>query len=181
MPKFLAIHNESNIDRVLLESRWTEIAKDPRADWQLTLFSEDPGERYSEWDAPDRYAIETIFRDLEIGWSEILEVEVTSPSEWRLWEMELGKGMTNCWEALGCGREPGGARAADEAGVCPVAVNTGNRGKNRGRFSGRYCWKVVGTFCESEVQDDYARKMVDCAMCEFFQRVKDEEGDRFEP
>ncbi len=83
MPKYLTIHNETHLDRVLLESRWTEISKDPRADWQMSLFNLELGVRYCEWDAPHPLVLETIFRELGIKWSEILEVDVTSASQWR--------------------------------------------------------------------------------------------------
>lgn len=180
MPKYLTVHNETNLERVLLESRWSEISKDPRADWQMTLFNLELGLRYCEWDAPAAQVLETIFRELGIKWSEILEVEVTSASQWRLWGLRSGQRMLNCWEVMNCGRAPGGAVAA-EKGVCPVAVHGRHSGANRGLHAGRYCWKVVGTFCEGKPQESFAEKMRDCGMCEFFRKVKAEEADRFEP
>ncbi len=87
MPKYLTIHKETDLDRVLLESRWTEISRDPRADWQLTLYNTDTGQRFCEWDAPYPEVIEEIFRELGIKWTEIIEVEVTSASKWKLWEI----------------------------------------------------------------------------------------------
>jgi Nickel responsive protein SCO4226-like len=180
MPKYLTIHQENNVDRITLESRWTEIAKDSRAKWQMTLFNTDLGTRYCEWDASNKEHIVEIFKDLGIKWSEIIEVEVTAAPEWHLWEMESREGSTNCWENLLCGRELGGDRAT-ELGVCPAAVDSPYDGRNRGQFAGRCCWKVVGTFCEGRAQTDHAEKMRDCAMCDFFQRVRKEEGTRFEP
>lgn len=179
MPTFLTIHDENHIDRITLESRWTEISWDPRADWQLTLYNLELGKRFCEWEAPNAATIEQIFRELGIKWTEILEVGVTSSSKWRLWGMESAKQMSNCWEVLRCGRELGG-RHVDSKGVCPASCNANNWGKNRGLFAGRYCWKVAGTYCLGEVQGEFAQKMTDCAMCEFFQRVKREEGERFE-
>ncbi|MEW6349480.1 MAG: hypothetical protein AB1646_10500 [Thermodesulfobacteriota bacterium] len=88
MPKYLTIHEETAVDRVLLESRWAEIAMDARADWELTLFNLEQGRRWCEWDAPDTQAIEQILTDLGIKWTEILEVQVTTPSQWRLWEVQ---------------------------------------------------------------------------------------------
>ena len=85
MPKFMTIHNESNLDRVTLESRWTEISMDLRADWKMTLYNLERGIRFCEWNAPNTESIEEIFRDLGIAWSEILEVEATQSSEWRPW------------------------------------------------------------------------------------------------
>ncbi|MEJ2719472.1 MAG: hypothetical protein P8182_20465, partial [Deltaproteobacteria bacterium] len=178
--KFLTIHDETNVDRVVLESRWTEISRDRRADWQMTLFDLDRGKRFCEWDAANAEVIKQILGELGIKWSEILKVEVAAASQWRLWEIEAGKHMKNCWEVMNCAREPGGIEAA-EKGVCPAASDHLNWGRNRGQFAGRYCWKVIGTFCNGGVQEDFAEKMRDCAMCQFFQQVKREEGERFEP
>jgi len=85
MPKYLTTHEEKFVDGILLESRWTELSRDTRAEWIMTLFNTDLGQRYCEWDAPDPQAIERIFDDHGIKWSEILEVEVTRPSDWRHW------------------------------------------------------------------------------------------------
>jgi len=86
MPKYLTIHYEMAVDRLLLESRWTEISMDSRAEWIMSAFNLEKGRRWCEWDAPDPQVIEEIFRDLGIIWSEILEVEVTRASQQRLWE-----------------------------------------------------------------------------------------------
>lgn len=94
MPKYLTIHNESQADRALLESRWSEISKDPRADWQMTLFNIELGIRYCEWDAPNPQVLETIFQELGIKWSQILKVDVTAASEWRLWGQKTRQAQT---------------------------------------------------------------------------------------
>jgi hypothetical protein len=86
MPKYLTIHHENTVDRVLLESRWTEISMDKRALWEVTLFNLEQGIRWCEWEAPNRAAIEEIFDELGIKWTEILEVEVTTASRWRSWD-----------------------------------------------------------------------------------------------
>jgi hypothetical protein len=88
MPKYLTIHHENTVDRVLLESRWTEISMDKRALWGVTLFNLEQGRRWCEWEAPNRAAIEKIFGELGIKWTEILEVEVTTAARWRSWEAQ---------------------------------------------------------------------------------------------
>ena len=181
MPKYLTIHQETNMDRLVLEARWAEIANDTRrATWQMTLFNIEEGIRYCEWDAPHEDALKEIFQQLGIKYSQVLEVEVTGPSEWRRWQMESGKRTSNCWEVMNCGRQTGGPRV-DEMGVCPVASDLIHHRKNRGLFAGRYCWKVVGTLCEDKAQREFAVKMRDCATCKFFQQVKSEEGSMFIP
>jgi hypothetical protein len=92
MPKYLTLHHETAVDRVLLESRWTEISMDPRADWIMTVFNLEEGRRWCEWSAPDPQAIEEILRDLGIKWTEILEVEVTRASQQRLREARSERG-----------------------------------------------------------------------------------------
>ncbi|MGO8879820.1 MAG: nickel-binding protein [Desulfomonilaceae bacterium] len=177
MPKYLTVHNETNVDKITLETRWTEICRDTRASWQMTLFNTAEGIRYCEWDAPHEDVLKEIFEQLGIKYSEIIEVDVTVPSEWRRRQMESAKGLSNCWEVMNCGRQTGGHRV-DEMGVCPVAADLSHHGKNRGSFAGRYCWKVIGTLCGDKAQTEYAVKMRDCAKCKFFHQVKSEEGSQ---
>lgn len=84
----------------------------------------------------------------------------------------------NCWEVKQCGREPGGAKVA-ELGECPAAASEVGAGVNGGRACGRICWAVTGTFCGGKVQGTFAEKRVSCLSCEFFSKVKREEGHGF--
>ena len=72
----------------------------------------------------------------------------------------------NCWEFKKCGREKGGARAA-ELGVCPAWPD-----------HGRLCAHMVGTLCGGKVQGTFALKTKDCQQCEFF---KSEHYDHSNP
>jgi len=94
MPKYLTIHHETSVDKVLLESRWSEISMDARADWEMTLFNLEQGRRWCEWDAPNPHVIEQIFQDHGIKWTEILEVEVTTASRQRLWDVRSKRPVT---------------------------------------------------------------------------------------
>ena len=85
----------------------------------------------------------------------------------------------NCWEATGCGREPGGKNA--EHGVCPAAVAREHDGINNGCNGGRHCWRIAGTLCGGQVRGAFASKLVNCAYCEFFGNVLDEMGSNYEP
>jgi hypothetical protein len=69
---------------------------------------------------------------------------------------KAGARRPNCWEFTGCGREKGGAKAA-ERGVCPAWPDNG--------YS---CALVNGTFCNGQVQGDFASKVGGCATCDFF-------------
>ncbi len=84
----------------------------------------------------------------------------------------------NCWQWKQCERQPGGAKVA-ELGVCPASTEAKHNGKNGGSNAGRYCWKVAGTLCKGKVQGSYANKIMDCVRCEFYQKVKEEEGKDF--
>ena len=84
----------------------------------------------------------------------------------------------NCWEFKKCGREPGGAKVA-ELGVCPVANETLSNGLNEGSNAGRICWAVAGTLCGGRVQGTFAQKRRSCVQCDFYKRVKEEEGKDF--
>lgn len=81
----------------------------------------------------------------------------------------------NCWEALKCGREPGGDKA-EELGTCPAAIDTAFDGFNQGSKGGRLCWLVAGTFCRGEVQGTFAKKQISCRGCSFYKQVHLEEG-----
>ena len=86
----------------------------------------------------------------------------------------------NCWEFKKCGREPHGERSLD-LGVCPAAVDKVLAGVNRGKYAGRVCWVVAGTMCGGEIQGSFAQKCESCEQCDFYNFVKEEEGDNFVP
>ncbi len=87
---------------------------------------------------------------------------------------------TNCWEEKQCERHSGGEKVV-ELGVCPAATELKHDGKNNGKDGGRYCWKIAGTLCEGKVQGTYAAKLMDCVRCDFYKKVKEEEGENFVP
>jgi Rrf2 family protein len=76
-------------------------------------------------------------------------------------------GRTNCWEFKRCGRNQGGEKV-QELGVCPAYPDYG-----------RFCWRVAGTMCDGVVQGTFAEKLPSCKVCDFFLKVKEEEGERF--
>ncbi len=80
----------------------------------------------------------------------------------------------NCWEFKGCGREPGGKKAA-ELGVCPATVHEELNGAHGGKNAGRACWVVAGSLCGGKIQGTYAQKLLNCWRCEFMLSVKQEE------
>lgn len=84
----------------------------------------------------------------------------------------------NCWEYMKCGREPGGAAAA-EKGVCPAAEFAPADGYLGGKNGGRACCFVTGTFCEEVLQGTYRDKSKNCWDCEFYRRLRHEHGAAF--
>ena len=85
----------------------------------------------------------------------------------------------NCWEFKQCGRQPGGAKVS-EMGVCPSATTKEADTCNSGRNAGRICWAVAGTFCGGKVQGTAAQKRCSCMSCDFYYKVKEEEGSSFQ-
>lgn len=81
----------------------------------------------------------------------------------------------NCWEFKKCGRESGGANAA-ELGVCPSALEDRTDSINGGKHAGRACWVVAGTFRTGKRYCTFAEKMDTCINCDFYQLVLNEEG-----
>ncbi|KAA3605083.1 MAG: hypothetical protein DWQ01_21040 [Planctomycetota bacterium] len=81
----------------------------------------------------------------------------------------------NCWEYFQCGREPGGSKS-DSLGVCPVAVQSSDDGRNHGRMGGRLCWTIAGSPCAP----DKGLKFRKCVNCTFFAKVMEEEGRNFD-
>lgn len=84
----------------------------------------------------------------------------------------------NCWEFKNCGREPGGNKTS-ELGICPAAAEISANGVNGGNCGGRACWAIAGTLCGNKVQGTFASKLANCLQCEFYRKVRDEEGAAF--
>ena len=87
------------------------------------------------------------------------------------------KETLNCWDYFKCGREPGGDKV-DEFGVCAASEDPSFDGINNGKCGGRFCWAVAGTFCDGEKQGSFAKKMKNCAKCDFFKKVQTEEAGK---
>jgi hypothetical protein len=77
----------------------------------------------------------------------------------------------NCWDALNCGRGPGGPGRP-----CPAATDTSANGVNGGINAGRVCWAIAGTFCEDKAEGVQATNLASCFGCQFFRQVLNEEG-----
>jgi len=85
----------------------------------------------------------------------------------------------NCWEFNKCGREAGGVNS-EKLGICPAALTAEADGSNRGCNGGRVCWVLAGTMCKGEIQGTFAEKLKSCIQCEFYKKVREEEGFKFD-
>lgn len=83
-------------------------------------------------------------------------------------------GHENCWEFMKCGREK-----LNKKGICPAVIEAKADKINRGLNGGRVCWAVAGTYCNGKVQGTYAQKLLSCLLCDFRQKVREEEEFRF--
>ncbi len=80
----------------------------------------------------------------------------------------------NCWEVKKCGRTNLNAKP------CPVVTETKLHGVHGGTKGGRACWVVAGTLCEGTEQGAFAAKYHNCEKCDFYLRVKQEEGGQYQ-
>lgn len=81
----------------------------------------------------------------------------------------------NCWEIKKCGKERN-LFSSDKSVVCPAAISSEHNGDNGGINGGRICWRVSGTYCNGETQSTYVFKAMNCAKCEVYKQIRDEEG-----
>jgi len=84
----------------------------------------------------------------------------------------------NCWDFNQCGREHGG-KNIEKLGKCHSIKYKSFNGINGGLFGGRYCWHIAGTFQDGEPTCIQLGKIESCDICEFYLKVKEEEGDNF--
>ncbi len=85
----------------------------------------------------------------------------------------------NCWECKHCGREPGGKNVG-ALGVCPAATDSRLHGVHGGKNAGRTCWVIAGTLCEGKVQGTFGLKYKNCEQCDFYKKVRQEEGTGYQ-
>jgi hypothetical protein len=82
----------------------------------------------------------------------------------------------NCWEMKRCGRGPGGENTKS-LGVCPAALPNRYDGINGGKYGGRICWTVTGTF-NDEIQLENAKHLETCIACIVLKQIyRDERRD----
>ncbi len=80
----------------------------------------------------------------------------------------------NCWEYKKCQRGPGGEKVK-ESGMCAAAAQTRLDGVHGGKNGGRACWIL----CFDHQQESFHSTFAQCARCDFYRNVKNEEGADF--
>ena len=84
----------------------------------------------------------------------------------------------NCWEYKKCGYGPNVKKSGHM--ICPTVSEGRLNGVHNGAQAGRACWVIAGTFCNGDVQGKFAQKYGTCMNCDFYQKVLEEEGHKFE-
>lgn len=82
MPHYMTVHYEPGTPAKVIQTRWIDFAQERRALWRRTWHNLELGKRYCWWDAPDREALEEVLKERGVPWEEILQVDLTTPSEW---------------------------------------------------------------------------------------------------
>ncbi len=90
------------------------------------------------------------------------------------WDSKNVLNKQNCWEAFQCGYQSGG-RNIHMLGICPAGLQESIDGIHGGKYAGRACWAVAGTFCGNRIQGTSALKWGMCRNCGFFWQVRKEE------
>jgi hypothetical protein len=88
--KYLVIHVDPNIPWEKVEENWAKLANVKNATWIRTCYNKAKGVRYCVWLAPSEDVLETIFKQLDISYESIIEVEETVPDLWgKKWQEHL--------------------------------------------------------------------------------------------
>jgi rubrerythrin len=85
----------------------------------------------------------------------------------------------NCWEVHLCGRQLDNGHGHGDL-TCPAAADKRLNGMHGGLNAGRACWVVAGTSCKGEARGAYFHKFKSCRACDFYLRVREEEGSLFQ-
>ena len=88
------------------------------------------------------------------------------------------KKRLNCWEYENCGYGPNENNKINK--ICPTVSEVRLDGVRNGAKVGRACWVVAGADCNGAVQGKFATKYNTCSNCDFYQKVLEEEGPKFE-
>jgi len=90
MKKFMAVHRDPKISWKMVEENWAKSARVEEATWIRTCYNKNVGVRYCVWMAPDAETLKSVFKNLDVTYESLLEVEETIPDLWgKQWEEHL--------------------------------------------------------------------------------------------
>lgn len=90
MKKFMVVHRDPGASWDKIQENWVKLANVKSARWIRTCFNRQEGVRYCVWLSPDEDKLKSIFKELEVSWESMLEVEETVPDLWGAkWEEHL--------------------------------------------------------------------------------------------
>lgn len=90
MKKFMAFHNDPNVDCNVVQANWRKLARVEIATWLRTYVNWEKGMRYCIWLAKSEVELKKIFAEMDVSWETIVEVAETSPDLWgESWEKHL--------------------------------------------------------------------------------------------
>jgi hypothetical protein len=90
MKTYMVVHRDPALSWDVVERNWRRLATVEAATWITTYYNVDQGVRYCVWYAMDKATLEKTFRDLEIAFESMTEVEETKPDLWgEKWEEHL--------------------------------------------------------------------------------------------
>ena len=85
--KFMVVHHDPNISWDKVEENWAKAATVESATWIRTFYNRKEGIRYCLWMAQDSNNLKEIFKNLNVSWESVVEIEETVPDLWgREWE-----------------------------------------------------------------------------------------------
>ena len=90
MQKYMIVHVDPKIPWKKVEENWAKLANIENATWVRTCFNKKKGVRYCIWLAPNEKTLSSIFKELDIAYESIMEVEETVPDLWgKKWQEHL--------------------------------------------------------------------------------------------
>jgi len=87
---YMVVHKDPDISWDKIEENWGKLATVEEATWVRTCFNKEKGVRYCVWLAPTEEVLKSIFKELNISYESIMQVEETVPDLWgKKWEEHL--------------------------------------------------------------------------------------------
>ena len=90
MKRYMIVHVDPKVPWKKVEENWRKLVKVENATWVRTCYNREKGVRYCIWLAPTEETLSSIFKELNIAYESIIEVEETVPDLWgKKWEEHL--------------------------------------------------------------------------------------------